>query len=880
MLVSEIRKLFLDFFAAHDHAIVPSSSLVPKDDPTLLFTSAGMVQFKTLYSGLVPLPYRRAASCQKCLRVSGKDNDLDEVGRTSRHCTFFEMLGNFSFGDYFKKEAIRWGWDLTRDALGIPEEMLWATIFEDDDEAFKIWRKDIGLPENRILRMGAKDNFWGPAGGAGACGPCSEILVDRGKELSSDSGSSDASEDSERFVEIYNMVFPSYDQQEDGSRPPLKNRGIDTGMGLERVAAIKQGAETVFDIDVFQQIIRKIESVGSASYSDNPVPYRIVADHTRAVTFLAADGVLPSNEGRGYVQRMLLRRAARQGRRIGIEEPFMSTAAEAVIEAMGPAYPELGEQGATVMKVIAAEENRFRETMSQGLNRMDEVIETARKKKQTRIPGEELFRLYDTYGFPLEVARDIAEENGFEIDQAGFDSEMQKQRERARAGWVGGKAEIPTGKYGELLSECGKTRFAGYESLSGDATVQAILVDGEDRDRIGEGENGEIVLDVTPFYAEAGGQVGDRGVLRGGDCTAEVLDCQAPVPNLRIHRVHVPVGILKKGDQVRAEVDVDARNRTMRHHTATHLLHASLHRVLGDHARQSGSLVAPDRLRFDFSHFEAITGEELDQIQANINQWVRENHPVHIEIMKLDDAKKRGAMALFGEKYGDEVRTVGIKDISLELCGGAHVCATGDIGFVRILGESSIAAGVRRIEAVCGEAAESLISEENESLKSLARMLKVPIAEISTRVQALLDENKRLIGQLEQARTASATGGARDLASEAKTVCGVKVVAAQLAGQDRKSLKSAIDRLKEKLGTGIIVLGSPMDGGKVALVTGVTRDLTDRFSAIDIVSEVAGLMGGGGGGRPDLAEAGGKDPEKLPEAIDAVPGIIEKLAKS
>jgi len=870
----EIRSNFLKFFEERDHVIERSDKIVPSNDPTLLFTSAGMVQFKPYYTGEVPVPYRRATTSQKCLRAGGKANDLDEVGKTSRHLTFFEMLGNFSFGDYFKREAIEWAWEFSTDILHFKPESIVVSVFEDDDEAYAIWEKEIGVPSSRIWRLGAKDNFWGPAGETGACGPCSELLYDRGEAIDPDA--TPENDPMERYLEYWNLVFPQFDQQPDGSRPELKNRGIDTGMGLERLAALLQEKETVFDTDGIYPIIQATENLAKAKYKDTPIPYRVIADHARALSFMIADGVLPANEGRGYVERRLLRRAARFGREIGLEQPFLFSVARTVVDLMSHQYPELSERWPQIEKVIQTEEQRFQSTLARGMDLLETVFEDMEKSGGQVVPGNELFKLHDTYGFPLDLATDIAEDRGYAVDREGFEAAMAKQREKARTAWAGSGEKEISPVYRKVRDETGETAFVGYSQDSANATIKALIQDGRQVDSLTEGDEGEVILDTTPFYAESGGQVGDVGLVEGVNGGAHVLDTRRPVENLWVHAVKVTNGTLKPGDNVSAEVDVEKRRAIESHHTATHLLHAALRDILGDHVHQAGSLVAPDRLRFDFTHFESISPERLADIERLVNNYIRTDSPIDIDHMSMDEAKAEGAMALFGEKYGDIVRVVKADGISKELCGGTHVPATGVIGYFKILSESSVSAGVRRIEAVAGERSVETLQERERVLSDAAHALNTPPSNLAERVSALLDENKQLQREVAKWKQAAATGGTTNYMDRVQEINGLKLLATEVEDQDPDGLRLVMDDLRSKLQSGVVVLGSA-HAGKAALCAAVSKDLTNRVKAGDIVKQLAPIVGGGGGGRPDMAMAGGKNPENLSEAIAKAPKIVESL---
>jgi alanyl-tRNA synthetase len=872
----EIRASFLDFFRQRGHTVERSDGLVPSNDPTLLFTSAGMVQFKPYYES-DPVPYRRAATSQKCLRAGGKANDLDEVGKTARHLTFFEMLGNFSFGDYFKREAIQWGWEYSTEVLKIDANLIWVSVYEDDDEAFEIWEKEIGIPARRIVRLGKKDNFWGPAGDTGACGPCSELHIDRNPEREkTHPGEAPGNDPAERFMEYWNLVFPQYDQQLDGSRPTLKNRGIDTGMGLERLTAILQDKETVFDTDGIFPIIETTQSMTRVPYTKNPVPYRVIADHARALSFLIADGILPSNEGRGYVERRLLRRAARFGREIGLERPFLHEVVQTVVDRMGHHYPELVEKRLQIKRIIQTEEERFASTLARGMDLLEELFAKCKKEGRETVSGEDLFRMHDTYGFPLDLATDVATDRGFKVDTEGFNSAMKRQRDLARSSWAGSGEEAVSPIYRGLHDEFGKTEFLGYEQLESPATIKAIVVKGQRVAQLSEGQDGEIILDKTPFYAESGGQIGDTGTIEGAESVAHVVTTKTPATKLYVHSAKVMKGVLKQGDAVTARVDVTARTATQNHHTATHLLQAALRDVLGDHVHQAGSLVEPGRLRFDFTHFEAIDTARLLDIERLVNQFVRADAPVDISEMKLDEARAAGAMALFGEKYGEVVRVVQVPGISMELCGGTHVSRTGVIGYFKILAETSISSGVRRIEALCGEPCVDFMQTREKTTMNAAHLLNTNVDDLPTRVRALQDENKRLAREVATWKQRALTGGAVDYASQVKEIGGTKFLAVQVDDQDAEGLRMLMDSLRDKIPNAVLVLGSASDG-KASLCVSVAKELTARIKAGDIVKQLAPIVGGGGGGKPDMAQAGGKDPGRLPDAISKAGDVIRTL---
>ena len=855
MKSAEIRQSFLDFFAQRGHEIVPSSPLVPGNDPTLLFTNAGMVQFKDVFLGQDKRPYKRACSSQRCVRAGGKHNDLENVGYTARHHTFFEMLGNFSFGDYFKEDAIRFAWDYVTGVLGIPAEKLWVTVYEDDDEAADIWLKQIGVSPERFSRLGADSNFWA-MGDTGPCGPCSEIFYDHGPEVpGGPPGSPD--EDGDRYVEIWNLVFMQFNRSADGTMAPLPRPSVDTGMGLERLAAVLQGVHSNYEIDLFQALLKRAAELAGAASTDN-ASLRVIADHIRACAFLIVDGVLPSNEGRGYVLRRIIRRAIRHGYKLGIEEPFFWRLVETLEAQMGEAYPELVKSRKHVEKVLHQEEERFAETLDQGMRLLDTAIAGLDGKV---IPGETAFRLYDTFGFPVDLTADIARERGLSVDQAGFEKAMEAQRERARASSRFGAEYGPKGDLGL------ESKFVGYEALGASGVVLGLFKEGVGQvDALGEGDEGVIVLDETPFYAESGGQVGDVGLIRAGAGEFEVTDTR------KWGKAHAHHGVMRRGrveggEQVRAEVDRATRQATVLNHSATHLLHAALRKVLGDHVQQKGSLVAPDRLRFDFSHYEPVSRAQLAEIEALVNAEIRANAKAEIKVLPYEDAVAGGALALFGEKYEDRVRVLRLGDFSMELCGGTHVRRAGDIGLFKIVAESGIASGVRRIEAVTGRGALDWIGRHEETLQQVASLLKGGWDEAGEKVRLLLERSRQLEKEVQQLQTRLATGGgSEDPLAQAETVGAARVYVARLDGSDPKVLRDAVDRFKQKLGTGVVLLGAA-DGDKVRLVAGVTKDLAERLSAVELVNAAAELVGGKGGGRPDLAQAGGADAARLDEAL-------------
>ncbi len=865
---SQIRSDFLEFFKGKGHTIVPSAPLVPGNDPTLLFTNSGMVQFKDVFLGAEKRSYVRAADVQRCLRAGGKHNDLDQVGYTARHHTFFEMLGNWSFGDYFKKDAIAWAWELLTQVWKLPAERLLVTVYQTDDEAYALWRDMVGVPEERIVRIGdnkgapfASDNFWQMAD-TGPCGPCTEIFYDHGDHIAGGPpGSPD--EDGDRFIEIWNLVFMQFDRQPDGSLVPLPAPCVDTGMGLERLAAILQHVHTNYEIDLFQALIRKAaELTGTADLENKSL--RVIADHIRACSFLIVDGVLPSNEGRGYVLRRIIRRALRHGWMLGVRQPFFSKLVPTLVEQMGEAYPELPAAVDTVTRALQAEEERFAETLDAGMKIFEDV---AGKASNGVIPGVDAFRLYDTYGFPLDLTQDIARERDLTVDIAGFDAAMEQQRETARAaGKFGGGVSLPA----ELVATLSPTRFLGYDRLQADGlTVLALLKDGRPVQSAAAGDAVIVITDQTPFYAESGGQVGDTGVLAGNGVRLAVEDTQKFAGQFHGHVGTLSEGGLKVGDVLAGQVDGERRGATILNHSATHLLHAALREVLGTHVQQKGSLVAPDRLRFDFSHFQPISAEELALIERKVNQQVRANNAAEVHNMGMQEALDFGAMALFGEKYGEHVRVLKMGDYSTELCGGTHVNRTGDIGLFKITSEGGVSAGVRRIEAVTGQGALDYVDAEEARLAEAAELLGGSAADVVEKIRALGQRQKQLERELEAVKAKVAAGATADLSGQAVEVAGVKVLAARLEGFDAKALRDAMDRLKQQLGDAVIVLAGAQDG-KAALVAGVNGSAMGKVKAGELLSHIASQIGGKGGGRPDLAQGGGEDGPALATALAAV----------
>ena len=879
---TEIRNAFLDFFARHGHTRVASSSLVPKADPTLLFTNAGMVQFKDVFTGAEKRSYRRAVTSQKCVRAGGKHNDLENVGRTARHHTFFEMLGNFSFGDYFKEAAVGYAWEFLTLDLGLAPERLWATIHEGDagmglgpdEEARGLWRRFV--PEERIVACSTKDNFWA-MGDTGPCGPCSEILYDQGAALGCGRPTCAVGCECDRYLELWNLVFMQFERSADGVLTPLPRPSIDTGAGLERLAAVLQGVASNFDTDLLRPIIARVEELCGKRYGDALQPdvsMRVIADHARATTFLVSDGVLPSNEGRGYVLRRILRRGLRHGRLLGIEEPFMAHVTGRVVEIMQAAYPDLAEAREHVARVTQAEEERFGQTLKLGLKLVESLVEEQKAKGAGLVPGGEIFRLYDTYGFPLDLLREIASDHGLTLDEAGFEQAMAEQRARARESWVGsGEAEIPASL--KELAATLKVESLWHASLEAGARIVAILAEEGQRpvERLHEGAAGDVVLDRTPFYPESGGQVGDTGSLSADGTVVEVREVKRPVPGLVLHSVRVKRGTIEIGQEVRAVVDGDRRRMTATNHTATHLLHAALRQTLGDHVKQAGSLVAPDRLRFDFTHFSPLTAREVDRIEELVNAQVWKNQALTTEVMALDEALGVGAMALFGEKYGERVRVVSVSDFSLELCGGTHVGATGEIGLFKIVSQGGVAAGTRRIEAVTGPGALQHVKREEQILAEAAARLKTRPQDLVEKVEKLTEASRDLEREVQRLQGRLLGGTLERLLQGAILVGGVRVVGAQVEAADSKGMRELGDRLREQIGSGVVALAAQADG-KVAWVTMVTKDLVGRLHAGNLARDLAKLTGGGGGGRPDVAEAGGKEPARIPEALAKLPEFV------
>ena len=873
MSTSEIRKAFLEYFRSEGHQVVSSSSLVPHNDPTLLFTNAGMNQFKDVFLGSDVRTYSRAASSQRCVRAGGKHNDLDNVGYTARHHTFFEMLGNFSFGDYFKREAILFAWNFLTTVLQLPKEKLLVTVYATDDEAYAIWANEVGVPTERIVRIGdnkgapyASDNFW-QMGDTGPCGPCTEIFYDHGADIwGGPPGSPE--EDGDRFIEIWNVVFMQFNRQVDGSLEPLPRPSVDTGMGLERISAIMQGVHSNYEIDIFQALIKKAASVVGITDLENK-SLRVIADHIRSCSFLIADGVMPSNEGRGYVLRRIIRRAVRHGRKLGADDLFFFQLVGELVNQMGDAYPELRSQLPVIERVLKQEEEQFVRTLDRGLALLEEALTELAGSRV--VPGEVVFKLYDTYGFPADLTADVVRERDYTIDEAGFQSEMEKQRERAK-----GASHFAV-DYNKRLKIDQESCFVGYSSLiANDEPVLALIQQEQEVDAIHEGEEALVVLANTPFYAESGGQLGDAGLLSVGENVFAVTDT-VKLGHAIVHRGYVERGTFRINDRVTAQVDAVRRQQTALHHSATHLLHATLRKVLGEHVAQKGSQVGADRLRFDFSHFEPVTMATIRRVEELVNAEIRKNHLVETRLMNIDEAKQSGAMALFGEKYDEEVRVVGMGDFSTELCGGTHTQRTGDIGFFKIIAESGVAAGIRRIEAVAGQAAIDYMHQLGEQIEETASLIKGDQFSIAVRVRQFMDRTRLLERELEQLKAKLAANAGANLLSQVVKVNGQQVLVAKLDDIDPKNLRTTLDELKQRLHSGVLLLATVTEG-KVSLIAGVTKDLTSKVKAGDLVNQVAQQVGGKGGGRPDMAQAGGTEPGSLPAALESVvPWLEERL---
>ncbi len=877
----EVRQEFLDYFKAQGHEIVSSSSLIPRDDPTLLFTNAGMVQFKSLFLGEEKRSYTRAATSQKCVRAGGKHNDLENVGYTARHHTFFEMLGNFSFGDYFKEEAISWAWQLLTEVYKLPSHKLYASVYKEDDEAYKIWNEEIGIPHERMVRLGEKDNFWA-MGDTGPCGPCSEILIDQGESLGCGKPDCAPGCDCDRYLEIWNLVFTQSDRDPQGNLKPLPNPNIDTGMGLERLTAVVQGVTSNYDSDLFKDLMNLIEDLSGKGYGKErkqDISFRVIADHARAASFLIGDGVMPSNEGRGYVLRRIIRRAIRFGQAIGIGDPFLHLVTDKVIDVMGQDYGELVSSRSFIKGVVVNEEKRFADTLYYGMRILKESLDELKEKGGDSIPGELAFKLYDTYGLSVDILEDVAREEGLNVDMAGYDQAMAKQRTKSQESWKGsGEEEVPEA-YRNLLLKGLTSQFLGYERLSSESKVIALLVGGKDASAAEAGDDVEVLLDRTPFYGEAGGQVGDTGWLLRDGMRLHVTDTLKFNQTFIVHRGKLKEGTLSMGDKVEANVEEEKRKATERNHSATHLLHAALREVLGDHVKQAGSLVAPERFRFDFSHFTQVDQKRLREVESLVNKHIRENLPVSTEEMSREEAMKSGAIAIFEERYGEKVRLVRVGDgISMELCGGTHTNRTGDIGLFKIVSEGAVGANLRRIEALTGEAAVEYVQNQDDDLKSAAVSLKTSPDQINDKLERLLKEQKQREREIESLKGKLLSVRSGDLLSGVKEIKGIKVLVRELEADSPKDLRESADRIKESLGSGIIVLGAKR-ADKVMLICLVTRDLIDRFKAGEIVSRLSGIVGGKGGGRADMAQGGGSKTDKLAHALESVFELVENKAQ-
>ncbi len=878
---NELRKLFLRFFEERGHTVVPSSPLVPYDDPSLLFTNAGMVQFKRVFLGEEKRSYTRATSCQKCLRVGGKHNDLENVGHTARHHTFFEMLGNFSFGDYFKREAINYAWEFLTEVIGLDKDRLYITVHEQDDEAFEIWEKEIGIPASRIYRMGDKDNFWA-MGDTGPCGPCSEIIYDQGEDFPCPPGEDYVGGECDRYLEVWNLVFMQYNRDEKGNLTPLPRPSIDTGMGLERLAAIVLGVRNNFDTDLFSGIIRRIEDLTGVAYHEDEetdTAIRVIADHSRAVAFLIADGVLPSNEGRGYVLRRIIRRALRYARKLGMKKPFFYNVCQQVVEDYGNTYPELVKSSSLITQVVKGEEERFGETLEKGLKLFEEEVRILEQEGERVIPGDFAFKLYDTYGFPLDLTQLIARERGFDVDVDGFNREMEKQKKRAKEAWKGGKEADERNVYVEIMKQVGETEFVGYTQFEALGVVKAILKNGKIVDEASEGDDVELITSVTPFYGESGGQVGDTGFFRGDGFEGEIYDTQKPLLGLIVHKAIIKKGRMRTGDSIYLKIDEDRRRNIMANHTATHLLHRALKNILGEHVNQSGSLVGPDYLRFDFTHFTGMSEEEIRAVEEEVNRKIFEAIPVKVEIMKYAEAVASGAVALFEEKYGETVRVVQVGDYSRELCGGTHVSNTSHIGIFKIVSESAVAAGIRRIEAVTREGAYRFFARLHSDMKDLSHIFNVSLDGVKDRAEQVLkkvEDQEREIESLRKKILSLELGGTSSAEPQFEEINGVKVALKELSVDSDRQLKDAVDQLKAKIKSGVVAVAGNVKG-KAVIIVAVTRDLTDRFNAGQIVREAARIIGGGGGGSPTFAQGGGRDPSRLREALDKVREIVKKV---
>jgi alanyl-tRNA synthetase len=873
----EIRTAFLEYFKSKDHRGVPSSSLVPQRDPTLLFVNAGMVQFKSVFLGEEKRPYSRATSCQKCMRAGGKHSDIENVGHTARHHTFFEMLGNFSFGDYFKRDAMLFAWELLTDRFKLPEEKLYVSVFEEDDEAADLWKELTGLPAERIVRLGAKDNFW-QMGDTGPCGPCSEIIIDQGEDFGCGKPGCKVGCECDRYLELWNLVFMQHNRDESGALTPLPKPSIDTGMGLERITAVIQHKRTNFDTDIFADIISAVESLSGVACGKDPqsdISIRVIADHMRAVSFLLSEGLMPSNEGRGYVLRRIMRRASRHAKLLGKESAFLYRLVDAVAASMGEVYPELVHEKERASKLVLFEEERFSSTLEQGTKMLDDIMTTVKKSGGKVIPGMELFRLYDTYGFPLDLAKDIAADNHLLTDDEGFHREMEMQRERARASWVGEEAAIAS-IYRELESEIGKTIFIGYDSMESESTIKALIKNGKVIKEADAGDEVELILDRTPFYGESGGQVGDAGVIYSNGAEAEVINTKKEA-GLHAHVVRVRSGRLYVWDAVKCIVDREKRNATARNHTATHLLHSALRSVIGEHVKQAGSYVSPERLRFDFSHFHQIDRKELEAVEDLVNAGILENVKVETDVKDLQEALKTGVTALFGEKYGDSVRVVSVPGISAELCGGTHSGSTGEIGIFVITSEGSVASGIRRIEALTGKAAFHYLRQKRTELEEIKGLLKTDRP--AEKMEKILSDSKLMEKEIQKLKTSPLKDTISDALREALDFDGVKIVMIRQDGLNQNELRILADNVRDRLKSGIIVASS-LTNSHAAVVCMVTKDLTAQYDAGDIMKHISRIAGGKGGGRPDMAQGGIQDINKIGPALESLRDIFKKQIKS
>ncbi|WP_432735059.1 alanine--tRNA ligase [Maridesulfovibrio sp. FT414] len=877
MKASEIRERFLKYFEEKGHTVVDSSSLIPKDDPSLLFTNAGMVQFKKTFLGQEQRDYVRATTSQKCLRVGGKHNDLENVGRTARHHTFFEMLGNFSFGDYFKEDAIRFCWEFLTEELGLPKEKLYVTIYKDDDEANELWQKVVNFPAERIYRLGEKDNFWS-MGDTGPCGPCSEVHIDQGEDMTCGPNCGIGKCDCDRFLEIWNLVFMQYDQDETGARVPLPRPSIDTGMGLERITAVCQGVQSNFETDLFQPMIQAVAKKAGVKYKEDTeidTALQVIADHSRSIAFLITDQILPSNEGRGYVLRRLIRRAFRFGRLLGLTDPFLHETTRMVVDQMGGQFPELNDNKDFMARMVREEEERFSQTLDKGLLILEDEMEELTKEGKNIISGETAFKLYDTFGFPLDIINDVAEKKGFTVDELGFNAAMKEQKDRAKAAWKGSGEKDTATVFRQVLEAGLKNSFTGYSELTTESRIVNLLSEeGEHLNRITQGKGGWMITAATPFYGESGGQMGDSGAVGTMTGNADVLETVKASPELTACKIFVSEGELLLDQEAKLEVDPASRAATERNHTVTHLLHAALRKVLGDHVKQSGSLVGPDRLRFDFTHIAAMTPQEIAEVENEVNRAILTDTRVDVQEMGAKEATAKGATALFGEKYGDKVRVVEIPGESMELCGGTHLKATGEAGTFVILSESGVAAGIRRIEAATGWNTLKFLQEQREELAKSSVMLKAAPGQVADRIAALQAQVKELTRANDQLQSKLASGAGADLMSSVEEIGGVKVLAAKLDVTTVKALRDQADALRSKMDSGIFCLVAEVDDKKVSLIIAVTKDLHDRFKAGDLIKPVAAEVGGGGGGRPDMAQAGGTNPEGIENAFATLKKIV------